>query len=268
MIFMQCMKKKTHAILKPIKIITMPMPMPMPILNDLKRVFNKLTPQFWYAAVAFLFACMIWVSPGDDVLGKALMAAFIVALTLYHRIAGILAVIAVIVLMQITNQREGMTQSNPLVPTTPPITFATAAEFKEKYCMKGVTQSGATDINTEYMMSPSLFNDNNGKLQLKMEVIKQMNMSTLNESNGCKSTPPNSTNPNDYITLTNICDPGCMWSTNPTAASTPAPTAPRTVSSEGFTPMLHPHIRKAKHAVSGGISAVQSGASRLQRQLF
>jgi hypothetical protein len=161
-----------------------------------------------------------------------------------------------------------MTQSNPLVPTTPPITFATAAEFKEKYCMKGVTQSGATDISTEYMMSPSLFNDNNGKLQLKMEVIKQMNMSTLNESNGCKSTPPNSTNPNDYITLTNICDPGCMWSTNPTAASTPAPTAPRTVSSEGFTPMLRPHIRKAKHAVSGGISAVQSGASRLQRQLF
>jgi len=259
------MKKKTHAILKPIQTMPMPTLTPMPILNDLKRVFNKLTPQFWYAAVAFLFACMIWISPGDDVLGKALMAAFIVALTLYHRIAGILAVIAVIVLMQVTNQREGMTQSNPLVPTPPPITFATAAEFKEKYCMKGVTQSGATDISTEYMMSPSLFNDNNGKLQLKMEVIKQMNMSTLNASNGCKSTPPNSTNPNDYITLTNICDPGCMWSTNPT---TPAPTAPRTVSSEGFTPMLRPHIRKAKHAVSGGINAVQSGASRLQRQLF
>ena len=246
----------------------MPMPMPMPILNDLKRVFNKLTPQFWYAAVAFLFACMIWVSPGDDVLGKALMAAFIVALTLYHRIAGILAVIAVIVLMQITNQREGMTQSNPLVPTTPPITFATAAEFKEKYCMKGVTQSGATDISTEYMMSPALFDDNNGKPQLKLEVIKQMNMSTLNASNSCKSTPPTSTTPNDYITLSNMCDPGCMWTTNPIQVPTKATNAPRTVSSEGFTPMMRPHIRKAKHAVSGGISAVQSGASRLQRQLF
>jgi hypothetical protein len=40
------------------------------------------------------------------------------------------------------------------------------------------------------------------------------------------------------------------------------------VSSEGFTPMLRPHIRKVKHAVSGGMNALQSGAGRLQRQLF
>ena len=104
--------------------------------------------------------------------------------------------------------------------------------------------------------------------QLKMEVIKQMNMSTLNESNGCKSTPPNSTNPNDYITLTNICDPGCMWSTNPTAASTPAPTAPRTVSSEGFTPMLRPHIRNGRRMITNGAAAVKSGMNRLKRQIF
>ena len=259
---MQCMKKKTQGILNPIKIIT------MPILHELQRGFNKVNPEVWYAAIAFLFAYMIWVSPSDDVLGKAVMVAVIIALSLYHRIAGILAVIAVIVLMQTTNHREGLTQPNPLIPTPPPITFASAAEFKEKYCMKGITQSGATDISTEYMLSPALFNDNNGKPQLKLEVIKQMNMSTLNASNGCKSTPPDSTNPNDYITLANMCDPGCMWTTNPIPVPTKATKAPRTVSSEGFTPMLRPHIRKVKHAVSGGMNALQSGAGRLQRQLF
>lgn len=225
-------------------------------------------PEFGYAAVAFLFACMIWVSPSDDVLGKAIMVSVIIALTMYHRIAGILAVIAVIALMQTmqtTNQREGF---NPLIPTIPPITFASAAEFREKYCMKGVAQSGATDISTEYMLSPALFNDNNGKPQLKMEVIKQMNLSTMNAANSCKSDPPNSTNSNDYITLSNMCDPGCMWTTNPIPVPTKATKATKALSSEGFTPMMRPHIRKAKHAVSGSMNALQSGAGRLQRQLF
>ena len=71
----------------------------------MQRILNTVPPEFGYAAVAFLFACMIWVSPSDDVLGKAIMVSVIIALTMYHRIAGILAVIAVIALMQTTNQR-------------------------------------------------------------------------------------------------------------------------------------------------------------------
>jgi hypothetical protein len=235
----------------------------------MQRILNTVPPGFGYAAVAFLFACMIWVSPSDDVLGKAIMVSVIIALTMYHRIAGILAVIAVIALMQTmqtmqpTKQREGF---NPLIPTIPPITFASAAEFREKYCMKGVAQSGATDISTEYMLSPALFNDNNGKPQLKMEVIKQMNLSTMNAANSCKSDPPNSTNSNDYITLSNMCDPGCMWTTNPMPVPTNATNA--TNATEGFTPMLRPHIRKAKNAVSDGMNTLKSGASRLRRKMF
>jgi hypothetical protein len=235
----------------------------------MQRIFNTVPPEFGYAAVAFLFACMIWVSPSDDVLGKAIMVSVIIALTMYHRIAGILAVIAVIALMQTTKQREGF---NPLIPTIPPITFASAAEFREKYCMKGVAQSGATDISTEYMLSPALFNDNNGKPQLKMEVIKQMNLSTMNAANSCKSDPPNSTNSNDYITLSNMCDPGCMWTTNPMPVPTNATNATNptnaTNATEGFTPMLRPHIRKAKNAVSDGMNTLKSGASRLRRKMF
>ena len=255
-------------------------PITITITTTMQRFFNTVTvtPEFWYAAVAFLFACMIWVSPSDDVLGKAIMVAVIIALTMYHRIAGILAVIAVIALMQTmqtmkpmqpTIKREGF---NPLIPTPPPITFASAAEFREKYCMKGVAQGPTAEMSTEYMLSPALFDDNNGKPQVKLEVIKQMNLSTMNAANSCKSDPPNSTNSNDYITLSNMCDPGCMWTTNPIPVPTNATKPPNatnaTNATEGFTPMLRPHIRKAKHAVSDGMNTLKSGASRLRRKMF
>lgn len=232
-------------------------------MKDLLRGVKKVTPEVWYAAVAFLFACMIWVSPTDDVLGKAIMVALIIALSLYHRIAGIIAVIAVIAIMK-TTQKEGFSLHNPLIPTTPPITFASAAEFREKFCMKGVAQSGA-NISYEYILSPALFDDNNGKPQLKPEVIKQMNVPSLSAANSCKSDPPNSTNPNDYVTLSNICDPACKWTT---VAPVPTPDATSAPTKEGFTPALRPHIRKARHAVSDGIDTLKSGARRLRRQLF
>lgn len=53
-----------------------------------------------YATVALFFVCMIWVwvSPlrGNDVLGRLIMVTSIVMLTMWNRVAGIIALIAVI----------------------------------------------------------------------------------------------------------------------------------------------------------------------------
>lgn len=240
-------------------------------------LIQQVDPEFGYVAVAFLFACMIWFSPilflRDNVLGKVVMVLAIIALTLYHRVAGIIALIVVISIMQQQQPlREGLTtkkkadaadaadaakDNHPLLGSaimpSSAIQFATAAEFREKYCMKGVGQGADQKPGFEYMLSPALFDDN---LQLKLDAIKQMNVSSMNAANSCKPDPANSTN---YVSIANMCDPGCNWTTNAT-------TSPAT--KEGFTPALRPHIRNGRRIMTDGAAALKSGVNRLKRQIF
>jgi hypothetical protein len=73
----------------------------MNMLEEFAKRFTKLDPAFGYVAVAFLIACMLWAFPvlflRDDVLGKIVMVSAIIAATMYHPIAGIIAVLIVIV---------------------------------------------------------------------------------------------------------------------------------------------------------------------------
>jgi hypothetical protein len=240
----------------------------------MQRLLQRVDPEFGYVVVAFLFACSLLLFLRDNVLGKVVMVSAIIALTLYHRVAGIVALIVVISVMQQTkqkqNQREGLTtkteatkatddddakDNHPLIGSAATaIQFATAAEFREKYCMKGVGQGADQKPELQYMLSPALFDD---RVQLKLEAIKQMNVSSMNAANSCKSTPPNSTNPNDYVSIANMCDPGCNWTTNPTNAK-----------KEGFTPALRPHIRNGRRLLTNGAAALNSGVNRLKRQIF
>ena len=210
----------------------------------------------------------------DNVLGKVVMVSAIIALTMYHRVAGIVALIVVISIMQQQPQplREGLTTkaeatnatnategNHPLLGSaimpSSAIQFATAAEFREKYCMKGVGQGADQKPELQYMLSPALLDD---KLQLKLEAIKQMNVSSMNAANSCKPDPANSTN---YVSIANMCDPGCNWTTNPTTNASPA-------TKEGFTPALRPHIRNGRRMITNGAAAVKSGVNRLKRQIF
>jgi hypothetical protein len=237
-------------------------------LQEFAKRFTKLDPAFGYVAFAFLVACMIWAFPvlflRDDVLGKIVMVSAIIAMTMYHRIAGIIAVLIVIAWYPV---KEGLSMNDhPLMPTTPSssaaIQFNTDDEFRDKYCMAGVAQSAANmPPDHQYMLSPALFDDTNGKLQLKLDVIKQMNIPSFNTANSCKEDPPN-----NFLTIANMCAPACNWTTNPTTAPTTAPTP--TTNTEGFTPMLRPHIRTARHVVSNGMDNLKSTANRLKRQFF
>ena len=127
--------------------------------------------------------------------------------------------------------------------------------------MAGVAQSAANmPPDHQYMLSPALFDVSNDKPQFKLDVIKQMNVSSLNAANSCKPDPANGSN---YVSIANMCDSGCNWTTNvPTTAPTTAPTT------EGFTPMLRPHIRTGRHMLTNGVSNLTASANRLKRRLF
>ena len=236
---------------------------------NLHKQMNKIGMnfEFRHVAFAFLIACVIWViSSGNAVLGRAAMVSVIVASATYHRVAGIIAVLVAIAFMQNQThaQKEGLSMNDhPLIPasTLNPLHFESAAEFREKFCMKGVAQSAGNEPTVlQYMLSPALFDVSNDKPQFKLDVIKQMNVSSLNAANSCKPDPANGSN---YVSIANMCDSGCNWTTNvPTTAPTTAPTT------EGFTPMLRPHIRTGRHMLTNGVSNLTASANRLKRRLF
>jgi len=244
-------------------------------------------PELGAVAFAFVIACMVWASPlfflRDNVLGKIVMVAAIIALTMYHRIAGIIAVIAIIAVLNQLPMKEGMV--NPLAsasgatPTTPApaISFKNPDEFRQKYCVKGLpddpTQSGKYIM--KYMLSPAFFTkmDASGNPIIGTDQLDAFHTIDMNSFTKCNPMTL-SNGGTQYETINNICDPKCGWiMAKPTAAPTAAPTiAPTTTTSsttaEGFTPMLRPHIRTGRRLVTNGMNNLKSGVNRLKRQLF
>ena len=157
----------------------------------MQDIFKKVDS---HLAVAVLVSCMIWYLSVDSILGKAAMVSVIVASTLYHRIAGILAVMLIIAVL-----RAAVVEGFAATPAAP-IQFASSSEFREKYCMKGIGSSGSSStMDYQYMLSPALVDDINGKPQLKPEVMKQIDIASLN---ACKT---------DSNATPTMCDPKCNW---------------------------------------------------------
>ena len=262
------------------------------------KEFSK-HPEFGYMAVAFLIACMIWASPSlflrNSGLGKLLLVAGIIAMTMYHRIAGIVALILVIAMLNRNPIKEGLTLGNPMTSSTstpPPISFKTPDEFRQKYCLKGLpddpTQSEKLEFT--YMLSPTFFTlDASGNPTMNEATIKAFGSFDPNSFNKC--TPMTVKNGGvGYETIHNICDPACNWTIKPdsttpsgdpsvptTAPAIPTiPTIPTIPSlslsrtTEGFNPMsaLRPRIRSGRHFITDGVDHVKSVANRLKRQFF
>ena len=252
-------------------------------LKEFAKKFTNMDPELGLVAFAFVIACMIWASPlfflRDNVLGKIIMVAAIIALTMYHRIAGLIALIAIISVLNQSPMKEGMV--NPFAsatgatPTTPApaISFTTPDEFRQKYCVKGLpddpTQSGKYTM--KYMLSPAFFTkmDASGNPILTQDQLAAFG--TIAPKSFDKCTPLTLSNGGtEYESIHNMCDPKCGWTmAKPTAAPTAAPTTTTaSTTAEGFTPMLRPHIRTGRHLVTNGLNNLKSGANRLKRQLF
>ena len=255
----------------------------------------RVDPEFGAVAFAFIIACMIWASPifflRDNVLGKIVMVASLIAMTLYHRIAGIITLIAIIAILNQAPMKEGMT--NPLTSSSstgetpaPSISFDSPDEFRQKYCVKGVpddpTQSGK--LTMTYMLSPDFFTkmDASGNPTLtkdQLAALGKMDPRSFNQCNPYKLANGNI----EYETINNMCDPKCGWTMKPVPTTTPttmptvAPDAADAAdaanngddnATEGFTPMLRPHIRNARHLITNGTNNIKSSVNRIKRQLF
>jgi hypothetical protein len=283
----------------------------MNMQHNFDTFFNKFIhfdPEFLHVSVAFLFACMFWAYPiffsRDDVLGKLVMVAGIIAMTMYHRIAGIFALILVIALLNRTpvHKVEGLTMpsltndasadsssadassadasadasTNPLLNTTSPVP-KNANDFRKMHCMTGVKDPAKVGGMPEYgyMLKPDLFTDASGNPTMNKDGINAVLSIDMDSLKKCTpvSTVPNTPGYNFYGTVSNICDPKCDWSMNtPAPSATPGPTPGPTTSddSEGFSTMamLRPHIRNGKRLLSDGAENVKGAVNRLQRKLF
>ena len=172
--------------------------------------FNKYDSTWGYATVAIFFACLIWVSPlrDNDVLGRIITVMSIVMLTMWNRVAGIIALSVVIAIMQNRSEMEGFTLpktiSNPVVGSTSSDEWKTPDEFKQKYCMKGLGDDG-----WNYILNPKLFTgpiDASGNPALDKDgaaVLGRIDNATLKKENGCPKFVGAGINV--------ICDPKCNW---------------------------------------------------------
>lgn len=259
-------------------------------LQEFAKRFAKFDPAICFVAVAFLIACMIWAFPvlflRDDVLGKVIMVSAIIAITMYHRIAGIIALILIIAMLN-QNQKpnkEGLSMptltssnplsnavSNPLIgssSSSSSISFKSPDEFRQKYCTKGYTDdpSGQGKPNVSYMLSPAFFSkmDASGNPQVTLDEMTALQSIEPDSFSQCKPMTMEGQG-EQRQTIANMCDPACNWKIKPASAPTPtlAPT-----NAEGFTPMLRPHIRTGRRMITDGMDALKSSANRLKRQFF
>ena len=147
----------------------------------------------------------------SDLLYKIVAVAIIVAFSLHHRVSGLVALIAVIAVMQNRPAMEGFTLpntiSNPIVGSASSDDFfswKTPDEFKQKYCMKGVSDDG-----WNYILNPKLFTgpiDASGNPALDKNgaaVLGRIDNATLKKENGCPTFVGTGINV--------ICDPKCNW---------------------------------------------------------
>jgi hypothetical protein len=130
---------------------------------------------------------------------------------MWNRVAGIIALIAVIAVMQNRPAMEGFTLpstiSNPIVGSASSDDFfswKTPDEFKQKYCMKGLSDGG-----WNYILNPKLFTgpiDASGNPALDKNgaaVLGRIDNATLKKENGCPTFVGTGINV--------ICDPKCNW---------------------------------------------------------
>lgn len=213
----------------------------------------------------------------NSVLGKLLLVSLVVAMTMCHRIAGIVALIFVIALLNM-GAMEGFaldnstsSSSSPLfgstAATTAPAAPATPAQFRQQYCTRGVTDPLSPPEKFSYLLSPTLFTDDKGKPKANSDLLNMAQKINFASMNKCTPEKPGSTN---FATVQNICDPSCNWTMNPAPTSPMATATTNTPTSEGFTPMstLRPHIRTGNKMIAKGMEQFKLAANHIKRKLF
>ena len=236
---------------------------------QLQKMFKKMDPKIVYVAGAVLLAAMIWASPilflRDSILGKVAMVASIIALTLYHRVAGIIALIVIIAIMQKMKVTEGfeLPISTPVSSTSLPSsssssssgTWNTPDEFKQKFCMKALVEGSNINSLVDVLNPNSkLFNfDSSGKITDAGESYNRIDWGSLLAC-GTYKNPINGTDQSGGFVA--LCDPKCNWKIKTEAKK------------EGFVPMLRPHMRNVEKFVTDKVDTLKESVNTLQRKIL
>lgn len=178
-----------------------------------------------YLIIAVFIACMILVSPmlslrDNDVLGKIITVASIIALTSVHRIAGIIALIVVIAFMQNRTAMEGFElpkiNSNPIVSATSSDDFfswKTPDEFKQKYCMKGLNDDGWTYVlNPKIAPGPVDADGNPSYTDKSTALFNKIDFGSMQKGDNAKKCSKDLGKGKSFTGgIHGVCSPKCDW---------------------------------------------------------
>jgi hypothetical protein len=162
---------------------------------------------------------MIWVSPmlsfrGNDILGRIITVTSIVMLTMWNRVAGIIALIVVIAIMQNRSEMEGFTLPNtvssPIIGTTSSSsdTWNTPDEFKQKFCTKVVLDGMDSLVYALKPNSKLVAYDSSGKMTDVGESHKRIDWPSVLSCGDTKN-PINGKDQSGGVVQ--LCNPTCNW---------------------------------------------------------
>lgn len=177
-----------------------------------------------YILVALMIACMIWGYPilslrDNDILGKIITVASIIALTSFHRIAGIIALVVVIAFMQ-NQPREGFElpkiKSNSIVETASSDEFfswKTPDEFRQKYCMKGLIDDGWTyALNPKIAPGPIDASGNPTYTDKSTALFNKIDFGSMQKGDNSKNCSKDLGNGKSITGgIHGLCSPKCEW---------------------------------------------------------
>jgi hypothetical protein len=199
------------------------------------------------------------------------MVSAIIASTLYHRIAGIMALTVFIALMKshFINTTEGfeLPISNPVSNSNARTSSASAAsaassdtwntpdEFKQKFCTKGIVDGVNSLVDVLSPNSKLGKLDSSGKMTDVGESYSRIDFASVN---GC-GIYKNPINGNDQSGgIAKLCDPKCNWKMKMSTEQ----------KKEGFTPMVaNSSVQNLKNYVKDSANNVKDSANIVKDKL-
>jgi hypothetical protein len=161
-------------------------------------------------------------------LSDIIAVAIIVAFSMHHRISGILALLVVIACMQTYETKEGFalpkmpSSSIPALGSDDYFSWNTPDEFKQKYCIKGLSDSGWLYVlNSKIAPGPVDASGNPTYTDKTHSLYKNIDFATMRDDPDCtRHTGSSST----MGGIHSMCNPKCDWKIK--------------TSTEGFTPTV------------------------------
>lgn len=149
-------------------------------------------------------------------LSDIVAVAVVIIFSMHHRISGLLALLVVIACMQTYETKEGFglpkmqSDSNPVVGSDDFFSWKTPDEFKQKYCIKGLSDSGWLYVlNSKIAPGPVDASGNPTYTDKSHSLYNNIDFATMREDPDCtRSTGGGGSTMGG---IQGMCNPKCDW---------------------------------------------------------